>query len=293
MKQQSSINKTLDKFKISRVVPIFFFMLHVISWSGGKDSTATVILMHEHLNELVAKGDEVKILFAEIMFDKENDISGIYPETIEFIKQKAEIFKNWGFDVEILRGETDFLDFFHHRLKTSPDPNRIGLVNGFPIGIRGKCSIKRDGKLKPIAKWNKEHENEEQIHYVGIAIDESARLESIHKKTNTISLLEKYGLTEIDAMNLCKKYDMVSPQYKLNNGKQNRDGCWFCPHAKLCEHEAIMKSHPQAWEQYVSLENIPNLAYPKWNPYTGETLHERDEKIRRGYKQLSIFDFIK
>lgn len=42
---------------------------HVISWPGGKDSTATILLFKEHWNELVKPGDKVTILFAEIMYD--------------------------------------------------------------------------------------------------------------------------------------------------------------------------------------------------------------------------------
>ena len=262
-------------------------MLHVISWSGGKDSTATVILMHEHLEELLAKGDTVKVLFAEVMFDKKNNISGHNPDIIKFINQTAEVFKDWGFEVEILRSDKDFLDVFYHKLKRSPDPTRVGLTHGFvPSGI---CAVKRDCKLKPINQWKKAYNDIEKIEYVGIAVDEPTRLESLHKSPNTKSLLEMYNFTEADAMELCRKYDMLSPQYSLNNGKQARDGCWFCPNAKLCEHEAIYKTSPEAWEKYVSLESEPNLAYPKWNCFSKETLHQRDKLIKEGYYQYDFF----
>lgn len=49
-------------------------MKHIISWSGGKDSTATIILAHEH-NEPVDV-----ILFSEVMFN--DTISGELPEHI-------------------------------------------------------------------------------------------------------------------------------------------------------------------------------------------------------------------
>ncbi len=264
-------------------------MLHVISWSGGKDSTASIILMHEHQKELINDGDEVVILFSEVMFDKKHNISGHNPDIIKFIYDKKKVFESWGYKVEILRSDKDYLDVFYHRLKRSPDPKRVGLVHGFvPSGI---CAVKRDCKLKPIEKWHTEH-TEEYVNYIGIAMDESSRLESLHKQKNAVSLLEKYNFTEDDAKKLCITYDMLSPQYALAGGKMKRDGCWFCPNAKLCEHKAIMEQNPKAWKKYVSLENTPNLAYPKWNPYTNETLHERDEIIRYGYKQLNIFDYI-
>ncbi len=251
---------------------------HVISWSGGKDSTATVILFHEHEKELVRPGDKVSILFSEVMFDKEKGISGHNPEIIKFIYEKKEIFESWGYNVEILHSDKDYLNVFYHKLKRSPDPARVGLTHGFvPSGI---CAVKRDCKLKPINKWYKEHASHNIVQYIGIAIDEAKRLESLHKMDDTISLLERYNYTEDDAMNLCKDYDMVSPQYLMAGMK--RDGCWFCPNAKLCEHAAIAKKYPEAWEKYVSMESEPNLAYPRWNVFAKETLHERDAMIKAG-----------
>ena len=250
-------------------------MRHIISWSGGKDSTATVILFHEHEPELTQNGDEVIILFAEVMFDKQKQISGHNPKIIKFIYEKKKIFESWGYTVEILRAEKDFLDVFYHRLSRSPKPERIGLVHGFVLA-GGQCSVKRDCKLKPINDWMKDN-SKDAIQYIGIAADEKSRLSSLKNTENTVSILEKYNVTEQGAMEICKKYDMVSPQYALEG--QKRDGCWFCPNAKLCEHREIKETLPDAWKRYVALESIPNLAYPKWNAYTDETLHERDKKI--------------
>ena len=56
-------------------------MKYIASWSGGKDSTASIILAHEHNEPLDL------IIFSEVMFDKE--ISGELPEHIDFIKNKA------------------------------------------------------------------------------------------------------------------------------------------------------------------------------------------------------------
>lgn len=256
---------------------------HIISWSGGKDSTATVLLFKEHYNELVLKGDKVSILFSEVMFDKKNDVSGHNPRIIEFIKQKAQIFRKWGFNVEILRSDKDYLDVFYHQIAHCKNEEEIGKTHGFPL-MGGMCAIKRDCKLKPIEKWLKSHKNEQIIQYVGIAKDEPLRLSSLHKKAEKTSLLEKYGYTEDMAMELCEKYDMVSPQYDMANpytGKtMKRDGCWFCANAKLCEMVEVARVYPAAWRQFVSLEKVPNLHYPKWNVYKADTLHDYNEKVQ-------------
>ena len=49
----------------------------IATWSGGKDSTASIILAHEHNEPLDL------IIFSEVMFDK--GISGELPEHIDFI----------------------------------------------------------------------------------------------------------------------------------------------------------------------------------------------------------------
>ena len=266
-------------------------MIHIICWSGGKDSTSTVILFHEHEKELLKEGDEVIILFSEVMFDNKKNISGYNPDIIHFIYEKKEIFESWGYKVFILRSEDDFLTRFHGPLKRCPDPARNGLLRGFPLQDR-KCWVKRDLKVKPIQRFYKTLDSD-YINYIGLAFDEFERYEN-YKLTDSHaeSLLVKYRLTESDAKALCSKYDMLSPQYKLSGGTQKRDGCWFCPYAKDCEHEAIMKAYPEAWTTYVALEDEPNLGYPKWYGYSKETLHERDRRLRNtATKQLSFADF--
>ena len=64
-------------------------MKYIASWSGGKDSTASIILAHENNEPLDL------IIFSEVMFDK--NISGELPEHIDFIKNKCiPLFKGWG-----------------------------------------------------------------------------------------------------------------------------------------------------------------------------------------------------
>ena len=258
-------------------------MNHIISWSGGKDSTATIILFKEHENELLKPGDHVIICFTEVMFDLKNNISGHNPAIIKFMYETADIFRSWGYEVRFLRAEKDFLDFFHHKMKKSRIyPEHEGMTHGLPAS--GICRIKRDLKLKPIEQFKKSMANTEHIDYVGIAKDEPARLEALYKSHDTISLLDKYGYTEEDAKQLCIEHNMLSPQYSMiqENGKpQKRDGCWFCPNAKLCEHRAIKEAYPDAWATYVALEDEPNLAYPKWNCYSKETLHDRDRLLSK------------
>ena len=89
-------------------------MHYSVSWSGGKDSTASIILAHIH-NEPVDS-----ILFAEVMFDISNGISGENPRHIDFIKNKAiPLFESWGYRVDIVHSDRDFLSVFNRVIERS------------------------------------------------------------------------------------------------------------------------------------------------------------------------------
>ena len=77
-------------------------MLYFQNWSGGKDSTASIIL--EHIHGLPPS----KIIMSEIMFDKKRNISGELPEHMEWVHNTAiPIFQNWG-DVDIYLNNLEF-----------------------------------------------------------------------------------------------------------------------------------------------------------------------------------------
>ena len=177
-------------------------MKYIASWSGGKDSTASILLAHEH-NEPIDL-----IIFSEVMFDKTT--SGELPEHIDFVKNKAiPIFESWGYETKILHADKTYMDCFHHRTVRGKN---IGNKKGFVMS--GHCDVQRDCKLKPIREYWK-NQSEDIVQYIGIAIDEHKRLERIAETKNELSLLEKYGYTEQMAYDLCKKYDLLSPIYEF------------------------------------------------------------------------------
>ena len=180
-------------------------MEYIASFSGGKDSTATIILAHEHNEPLD------KIIFSEVMFDK--NISGELPEHIDFILNKCKpLFEGWGYEVKILHSEYTYMDCFNHITTRSRKPERNGKRNGFPMA--GRCIINDRCKIKPIKDFIKTKDPKQITQYLGIAIDEPKRLERLKdEKTIRISLLEKYRYTEKMAYELCEKYNLLSPVY--------------------------------------------------------------------------------
>lgn len=211
---------------------------------------------------------------AEVMYDNSKNISGENPEHIEWVRNVAKpLFESWGYKVTILRSSRDYNMIFYHTIERSKDnPDHIGKYYGFPISKL--CSVKRDCKTNLVENYVADMGDNFQ--YVGIAIDEPQRLISMHKKANRISLLEQYNLTEKDAYNLCLEYGLLSPSYKYTK----RNGCFFCPNAKISECECIKRHNPDVWKDFISHEDdISHLAFDKWNPLTKVTLHEIDKKI--------------
>lgn len=256
-------------------------MKYICSWSGGKDSTATIILAHLNNEPLDI------ILFSEVMYCNKRGISGENPRHIDFIKNKAKpLFESWGYEVHILHAEKDYLQCFNNIIEK---PTKIltnkGKRTGFPL--TGLCNVKRDCKERPIKEFLK-NLNDKNIQYVGICSDEPKRLESLHKLNNRVSLLEKYGYTEDMARQLCEEYGLLSPCYELSK----RGGCWFCPNAKFEEHKEVRRVNSSLWKEFISLEKENNLANYKWNLYRDSTLHEIDELIELDNAQTTIFDFI-
>lgn len=251
-------------------------MKYIASWSGGKDSTATIILAHENNEPLDT------IIFCEVMFSEH--ITGEIPEKIDFVRNVAKpLFESWGYEVIILHHNKTFLDnFYHVRGKRS---KWCGKRLGFPMA--GKCYM-NDAKREPIKKFYREIKGE-YTDYVGIAIDEKERLERMAvRNCKQVSLLAKYGYTEQMAKKKCEEYGLLSPVYEFSK----RDGCWFCPNAAKCELRNLWKNHKELWNELVRLENEENIIGDKFDTRGGKSIKEWEEIFKQEAAQMTIFDFI-
>ncbi len=252
-------------------------MKYIASWSGGKDSTASIILAHEH-------GDPLDlIIFSEVMFDK--NISGELPEHIDFVKNKAiPVFESWGYEVKLLHAKLNYMDIFMREPAWGKHFG-TGKITGLPMS--GKCHINRSAKVLPIKNFLRQIEKP-FTQYIGIAINEPVRMERIVKTENQISLLEKYDYTEKIAFDLCKEYDLLSPIYEF----APRGGCWFCPNAKCTELKHLRTHHRDLWDKLLALEDKPNLIGHKWNTLTDTSIHDWEERFFWEEQQMNIFDYL-
>lgn len=252
--------------------------IHIASCSFGKDSMATILLALKHGEPLD------RVVFSEVMFDRERGISGEIPCHIEWIRGTAiPRLESMGVKVDVVRSQKeDYKWFFTNQLRRGGYYK--GKYYGFPIG--GACFINNRCKIKPIKDYLKQWSDYDIVQYVGIAIDEPKRLARLDG--NKVSLLAKYGYTEMMAFDLCKDCDMLSPLYDTGT----RGGCWFCPNAKLDQFIAIRRDHPEMWEELRELSHTPNLC--SYGFKYGKTLEEveREMNAREWVKknQLNLFD---
>ena len=68
-----------------------------VSWSGGKDSTATIILMHE--NDVPID----RIVYVRMMFDDE--LPATLPVMTDFVDKTIDRLKEWGYEVEVVKSK--------------------------------------------------------------------------------------------------------------------------------------------------------------------------------------------
>ena len=247
-------------------------MKHVASCSFGKDSIATVLLAIEHDEPL----DEVA--YCEVMFD--DQISGEVPEHAEFIHEKAiPAFERYGIKTVVLRSDAHtYVSSFTTVIQKG---KHAGKIKSFPLC--GMCCIQRDCKIPPIQRYIRSLP-EETIQYIGIAADEQERLLRLDSKR--ISLLDKYGKTELDATELCKRHGLYSPMYEFTN----RGGCWFCPNAKEKELRHLYDHHRDLWQRMLELQALPNKCTELFN--RTQRFSDIDYQFRLADAQMTIYDFL-
>ncbi len=255
---------------------------HVVSWSGGKDSTATIILAHE-------LGLPIDLIIISIpFFDKERGIYAERSDVIDWIKNTAKpIFESWGYPVKIVSSDKDYLYYFWKiREKSEKHPEHIGKYYGFLIG--GACVFQQE-KVRPIKQYLAPFKRRYEIkEYVGICFDEPKRLDRVHNRKDQISLLEQQKKTQNDAKMKCAEYGLLSPTY--TEGRK-RGGCWFCPNQSIAELAALKQTDPGKWNELEVLsreKNTVSRGFKYGVPF--EEINEKvDVYIENQQRQISLF----
>lgn len=199
-----------------------------ISWSGGKDSTATVILCHKY-------GIPIKkIVYVRMMWDE--NIPATLPVMTDFVDRAKGIFESWGYPVDVvpsIKTAKSLTEKVYFRSKVHPEKN------GKPYGVmafgRGYCKftgVKQD-TIKTLV-----HNGDYEM--IGYAVDEVCRIQRLSDKKQ--SIMCTLGVKEAEAFEICREVGLLSPLYDM---KISRDGCWFCPNAGVMERKILKDSYPE------------------------------------------------
>lgn len=211
---------------------------HAVSLSGGKDSTAMLLLMIE-------RGMPIDVVLTA-------DTGMEFPEMYEHLAKVDDyLFRERDLHITTLRHPKGFewMMFEEPKQRKSSIENRAryGVPpygNGWP-GIRVRWCT---GQLKTHLvnkEVNRLKADKAALHYVGIAADEAKRCK------NDIYPLVMWGITEADALQIC--YDRgfdFGGLYKI----YNRASCWCCPFQRIGELRKLRRHHPELWARLMELD---------------------------------------
>ena len=209
---------------------------NLVSFSGGKDSTAMLLGMIE-------RGMRIDcILFCDTGLE--------FPAMYEHI---AKLEKDTGMPITRVRAEKSFEELmFYAEIKRKPDS---AALKKYGPDIRGygwagprmrwcTARLKDEPREKFLREIRKEYDVKE---YVGIASDEGYRLErKRNRQDGHVHPLVDWGMTEADCLQYC--YDHG---YDWNGlyGQFKRVSCWCCPLQPLPELRQLYHNHRELWEQ--------------------------------------------
>ena len=260
--------------------------MNIFNLSFGKDSMATLILAAE-------QGIRIdRVMYCDIRFNDE--ISGEHPIMAEWIPTAEKRLKElFGVTVDHAYSGVSFEEQFWSKHRKG---SHIGMNYGFPHLLSPWCNTLL--KIQAINKYLRQVVSDERATFVGIAYDEPIRWERMKKKETTRhkyrSLLVEQKLTEQDAMNICRRHDLLSPMYDFDG--IFRGGCWFCPKQSLADLHSLWRQYPELWDKLVAMEPYSfNTFKPR-----GVTLKSLAERFENGYVpkrktrsnavQLDMFD---
>lgn len=237
-------------------------MKHIVNFSGGKDSAAMLLMM---LEKDMPVDD---IVFVHIMATK--TIGAELPETYEYIEK---VGKYIGRKITHLYPPKNFEEYFY-RLKRKG--NHIGDIYGFPY----LCSAWCNSRLK-VATLNHYFSQikTDYTSYIGIAADETKRLERIRKIKFAVAPLADWGITEAMAKKYLENKGLLNPLYE----KYDRLGCWFCGKASLKSLRILYHDYPQYWAM---LRNWQKDSISKFKPH--DTIFDLEERFQKEDRQLLL-----
>ena len=207
---------------------------HVVSFSGGKDSTAMLLMMTEK---------EMKI--DDILFC---DTGLEFPQMYEHIKAVENYI---GQKITVIKSEKPYEYYLAEHILTKG--KRKGARGyGYPSMRVRWCTarLKVDVIKRYFKKYKKEGFKIEQ--YIGIAADENDRCREYNYP------LVEWGVTEAQALEYCYSkgfnWGGLYDTFK-------RVSCYCCPLQPLSELKTLWKKYPELWQKMKEIDKRTHSSF--------------------------------
>lgn len=228
-------------------------MKHIISFSGGKDSTALIILMIKK-----------KVKIDEIVFC---DTGLEFPEIYDHI---TEVENKLSINIKKIKSDYSF-EYWMKKYKKKKGKNIDKLGYSWPDHRVRWCTKKL--KTDVIRQYIKKTQsnNKEVIEYHGITYDELSRTFKNNDGRNIKYPLCDMKLTSKDTLKIC--YENGFNWNGLYNFHK-RANCYCCPLQSLKELKHLYIHYPKLWK------NIRYLDSGTWRKFRKDyTIKELEEKF--------------
>jgi len=200
---------------------------HILSLSGGKDSTALAILMRDRVRDM------------EYVFcDTQKEL----PETYDYLDRLQAYLGKPIVRLNAQRG-------FDHWLQ---------IYGGYLPSSRMRWCTKML-KIKPFEEFVG---NDSVLSYIGIRADEN-REGYISTKPNIKAVypFKEMGIVEADVMKILEGSGLGLPKYYE---WRTRSGCYFCFFQRKAEWAGLLERHPELFEkakQYEKIDESSGIRY--------------------------------
>lgn len=239
-------------------------MKHIVQFSGGKDSTAMLLMMLE-------KGMPVD----EIIFcDTGKEFPGMYKHLSE-----VEMFiRKYGKTITTIKAERSFDYWQFEHVKTR---GKYEGTQGYGWARPWRRWCTRLLKQVPTDRYLKQYRKDEIVVYMGIAYDEPLRHE--RRTVNQVHPLYDWGITEKQALEYCYekgfRWDGLYEHF-------NRVSCWCCPLQSLKALRALWKFYPELWNELKTMEKRGSEIIPFRTD--GKSLSDLEKRFSLEQAQLKL-----
>ena len=225
----------------------------IISLSGGKDSTAMLLMMIEREEPI----------HSAVFCDTGWEFPQLL-EHIELLKKRTQV------NIVTVKPKMPFNYWMIER----PLKNRKGY--SWPGPIRRWCTREKFNSINRYMRKLKPY-----IQCLGYAYDEQDRTskEIVKRRDNLRFPLIEWGITEKSALEYCYKngYDWGG----LYNHFR-RVSCFCCPLQPIKELRTLRKNYPELWKKMLEMDNH----YPNGGFRGYKTVHDLDRRFAAEDKQM-------